>query len=125
MRRPLVSAFLAMTAVGMSMTVPATSFPTASGTIINLVVNSNSTLDGGVSGYINFGVTNMPNTGCPSGGYFTVDPTDITDAQTYKNMVTTLFAAKLSGATVNVVYSSTFCSSGQFSSAVPIAIIIP
>jgi hypothetical protein len=122
MRRPLVFASLAMTAVGMCMTVPAAAFSTASGAVINLVVDS--TAAGNPVELITFQLTNMPNTGCPGGGWFIIDPTDVTDAQTRKNLLTTLFAAKVSGASVNVVYSSTICSA-SFGYAVPIAIIMP
>jgi hypothetical protein len=72
---------------------------------------------------VSFQVTNMPNTGCPTGTWFFFDPTDVTDAQTRKNLLTTLFAAKLSGATVNVVYSSTVCDSAS-GYAIPIALIM-
>ena len=122
MRRFLPSVFLCMTAVGMSMAVPAASFPAATGTVINIVVNS--TENGASPELVTFQLTNMPDTGCPSGGWFIIDPTDVTDAQTRKNLVSTLFAAKLTGASVNVVYSSTICSS-SFGYAVPIAIIMP
>lgn len=123
MRRPLVLASLAMTAVGLCMTVPASAFPTASGTVINLVVDSTATA-GSTPELVTFQLTNMPNTGCPGGGWFIIEPTDIADAQTRKNLLTTLFAAKLTGASVNVVYSSTICSA-SFGYAVPIAIIMP
>ena len=121
MRRSLVS-FLALAAVGMSLTAPALAFPVASGTVINLVVSS--TEDGSGPEGISFQLTNMPNTGCPSGTWFVFEPTDVTDAQTRKNLLTTLFAAKLTGASVNVVYSSTICSATS-GYAIPIAIIMP
>lgn len=121
MRRPLVS-FLALAAVGMSLTAPALAFPTASGTVINIVVSSTEAGSGPEG--ISFQLTNMPNTGCPGGNWFAFEPTDVTDAQTRKNLLTTLFAAKLTGASVNVVYSSTICSA-TFGYAVPIAIIMP
>ena len=122
MHRFLPSVFLSMAAVGMSVAVPAASFPAATGTVINIVVNS--TENGASPELVTFQLTNLPNTGCPSGGWFIIDPTDVTDAQTRKNLVSTLFAAKLTGASVNVVYSSTICSS-SFGYAVPIAIIMP
>ena len=120
MRRTIVSALAALTVLGMSMTVQA--FPTATGTVINLVVDS--TAAGSAPEVISFQVTNMPNTGCPSGSWFFFTPTDVTDAQTRKNMLATLFAAKLTGATINVVYSSTICDAGS-GYAIPIAIIMP
>ena len=123
MRTPIVLASLALTAVGMGMTVPAVAFPTASGTVINLVVDSTAA-PGSTPEVISFQLTNMPNTGCPAGGWFMIEPTDVADAQTRKNLLTTLFAAKLTGASVNVVYSSTVCSAA-FGYAVPIAIIMP
>lgn len=123
MRRPLVLASLAMTAVGMGMTLPAAAFPTASGAVVNLVVDSTAAA-GSTPELITFQLTNMPNTGCPGGGWFIIDPTDVADAQTRKNLLTTLFAAKLTGASVNVVYSNTICSA-SFGYAVPIAIIMP
>ena len=123
MRLPVVFASLAMTAVGMCMTLPAAAFPTASGTVINLVVDSTATA-GSIPELVTFQLTNMPNTGCPGGGWFMIDPTDVADAQTRKNLLTTLFAAKLTGASINVVYSSTICSA-SLGYAIPIAIIIP
>jgi hypothetical protein len=123
MRLPVVFASLAMTAVGMCMTAPAAAFPTASGTVINLVVDSTATA-GSIPELVTFQLTNMPNTGCPGGGWFMIDPTDVADAQTRKNLLTTLFAAKLTGASINVVYSSTICSA-SLGYAIPIAIIMP
>jgi len=123
MRRSLVFASLAMTAVGMGMTRPAAAFPTASGNVINLVVDSTA-VAGSSPEIISFQLTNMPNTGCPAGGWFMITPSDVTDAQTRKNLLTTLFAAKLTGASVNVVYSSTICDA-SFGYAIPIAIIMP
>jgi hypothetical protein len=122
MRRFLPSAVLCLAAVGMSMSLPAAAFPTASGTVINIVVDS--TENGTTPELVTFQLTNMPNTGCPNGGWFIIEPTDVTDAQTRKNLVTMLFAAKLTGASVNVVYSSTICSA-SFGYAVPVAIIMP
>lgn len=121
MRRPLVS-FLALAAVGMSLTAPALAYSSASGNVINLVVSS--TEAGSAPEVISFQLTNMPDTGCPNGTWFIFDPTDVTDAQTRKNLLTTLFAAKLTGASVNVVYSNTICSAAS-GYAVPIAITLP
>ena len=120
MRRPIVSGLMALAVLGMSMTAEA--FPTASGPVVNLVVSS--TAAGGAPEVISFQVSPMPNTGCPSGTWFLFSPTDISDAQTRKNMLATLFAAKLTGTSVNVVYSNTICDAG-FGYAIPIAIIIP
>jgi hypothetical protein len=120
MRRAVVSALVAVSVFGMSMTAQA--FPTASGPVVNLVVSS--TAAGGAPEVISFQVSPMPNTGCPSGSWFLFTPTDISDAQTRKNMLATLFAAKLSGTSVNVVYSNTICDAGS-GYAIPIAIIIP
>jgi hypothetical protein len=120
MRRAIVSAVVALTVFGMSTTAQA--FPTATGTVINLVVSS--TAAGSGPEEISFQVSNMPNTGCPSGGWFLFRPSDISDAQTRKNLVATLFAAKLTGASINVVYSNTICDAG-YGYAIPIAIIIP
>ena len=73
---------------------------------------------------VSFQVSNMPNTGCPAGGWFLFTPSDVSDAQTRKNMLATLFAAKLTGVSINVVYSNTVCDAA-FGYAVPIAIIMP
>ena len=121
MNRALVSALWAATLFCLSITAWA-SDSTATGTVINLVVDS--TAGGSGAEIVSFQVTNMPNTGCPTGTWFFFDPTDVTDAQTRKNLLTTLFAAKLSGATVNVVYSSTVCDSAS-GYAIPIALIMP
>lgn len=120
MRRAIVSALAAFTVLVMSMTAQA--FSTATGTVVNLVVDS--TAAGSAPEEISFQVSNMPNTGCPSGSWFFFTPTDVTDAQTRKNMVATLLAAKLSGASINVVYSNTVCDAGS-GYAIPIAIIMP
>jgi hypothetical protein len=120
MRRAIASALAALTVVGLSTTAEA--FPTATGTVMNFVVDS--TVGGQAPEEISFQVSNMPNTGCPSGGWFFFTPTDVTDAQTRKNMVATLLAAKLSGASINVVYSNTLCDAAS-GYAIPIAIIIP
>lgn len=120
MRREIVSGLVALTVFGISMTAQA--FPTASGTVINLVLDS--TAGGQAPEVVSFQVTNMPNTGCPNGAWFFFAPTSVTDAQTRKDMLATLLAAKLTGATVNIVYSSTVCDAGS-GYAVPIAIIMP
>ena len=123
MRRLFVS-LLTPAAVGMmSVTAPALAAnSTASGNVINLVVDS--TEGGSGPEIVSFQLTNMPDTGCPNGTWFIFDPTDVTDAQTRKNLLTTLLAAKLTGASVEVVYSSSVCSA-TFGYAVPIAIIMP
>jgi hypothetical protein len=120
MRRAVVSALVAMSVSGMSMTAQA--FSTASGPVVNLVVSS--TEPAGAPEVISFQVSPMPNTGCPSGSWFYFTPTDISDAQTRKNMMATLLAAKLAGTSINVVYSNTICDAGS-GYAIPIAIIIP
>jgi len=120
MGRTIVSALVAVSVFGISMTAQA--FPTASGPIVNLVVSS--TAAGGAPEVISFQVSPMPNTGCPTGTWFFFNPTDITDAQTRKNMLATLMAAKMAGTSVNVVYSNTICDAAS-GYAIPIAIIIP
>jgi hypothetical protein len=104
----------------MSMTAQA--FPTASGPVVNLVIDS--TAAGTAPEVISFQVSPMPNTGCPNGAWFFFNTTAVTDAQTRKNMLATLMAAKLAGISVNVVYSNTVCDAGS-GYAIPIAIIIP
>ena len=120
MCRALVSALAALTVLAVSMTAEA--FPTATGTVVNLVVSS--TAAGSPPEEISFQISNMPNTGCPTGTWFFFNPSDITDAQTRKNLVATLFAAKLTGASINVVYSNTVCDAAS-GYAIPIAIIMP
>lgn len=120
MRRAVVSALAALTVFGISTTVQA--FTTTSGTVLNLTVDS--TASGIAPEVVSFQISNMPNTGCPNGAWFMFNPSDIADAQTRKNMLSTLLAAKMSGANVNIVYSNTICDAG-FGYAIPIAIIVP
>jgi hypothetical protein len=65
---------------------------------------------------IAFALTNQPSINC--GGYqeFTISPTTVSDAQTRKNMLAILLAAKTSGASVNVGYDNVangFCEAGR------------
>lgn len=121
MRRAVVSTLVSLAALGMSTTALA-QYSTATGTVINLVVSS--TAGSPQPEEISFQVTNMPNTGCTNGGWFFIAPSAVADAQTRKNLLATLFVAKTTGASVNVVYSNTFCDSGS-GYAIPIAIIMP
>jgi|SRR6185437_9890649 len=120
MSRAIASALAALTVLGVSTNAQA--FSTASGTVVNLTVDANVLQTG--AEVVSFQVTNMPNTGCPAGGWFLFTPSDISDAQTRKNLLATLYAAKLSGNSVNVVYSNTLCDA-VYGYAVPIAIIMP
>ena len=120
MHRAIVSGLIALTVSGISTTAQA--YSTASGTVINLVLDS--TAAGQSPEEVSFQITNMPNTGCPAPSWFFFTPTSVTDAQTRKDMLATLLAAKLTGATVNIVYSNTVCDAGS-GYAIPIAIIMP
>ncbi len=53
-----------------------------------------------------FGLSNQPTTGCAANDAFSLSPASITDAQTLKNMVALVMAAKASGASVKVAYDS-------------------
>jgi len=69
-----------------------------------------------------FVMTNQPtSTGCPSSIVFMFTAADVTDSNTRKNMLATLLAARVSGASVTVVYSGSYCDS-QFGYPIPIAI---
>src|SRR5258708_10065820 len=64
-----------------------------------------------------------PATGCPAGtAGFEFSPASVTDAQTRKNILAVLIAAKLAGTTITIVYDNAgaYCSVNGF--AVPIAI---
>jgi hypothetical protein len=66
-----------------------------------------------------------PATGCPGGtAGFEFSPASVTDAQTRKNMLTLLLAAKMSGSNITIVYDNAgaYCSVNGF--AVPIGISI-
>jgi hypothetical protein len=62
-----------------------------------------------------FGLSNQPSINC--GGYqqFIITPNSVTDAQTRRNMVAILLAAKATGAQVSIGYDSTgaFCDQGM------------
>lgn len=122
MHRAVVSAFVALIALGVSMTARAQNNSTVSGNVINLLIGS--TIQASEPEGIAFQIANMPNTGCSNGGWFVINPAAVTDANTRKNLVATLLGAKLAGVSVNLVYSSTVCDSTS-GYAIPIAIIIP
>jgi len=62
-----------------------------------------------------FGLSNQPNINC--GGYqqFIITPSTVTDAQTRRNRIAILLAAKATGAQISVGYDSTgaFCDQGM------------
>lgn len=120
MSRAIAFSLMALTVLGVPMTAQA--FSTVTGTVVNLTVDANVLGTG--AEVVSFQVSNMPNTGCPSGGWFLFTPADISDPQTRKNLLATLFAAKLSGNSINVVYSNTLCDA-VYGYAVPIAIFLP
>jgi hypothetical protein len=53
-----------------------------------------------------FRLSNQPTTGCAANDAFSVSPATITDAQTLKNMVALVMAAKASGAPIMVAHDS-------------------
>ena len=118
MRRAILPALLAPLAL---LCGPAqATYQTISGTITQIVVNSTTSAPAET---IDFKLSSMPSaTGCSGNGFFEFNTTSVTDANTRKNMVAALYAARTSGATVSVVYddSGKFCAT--FGYAVPVAI---
>jgi hypothetical protein len=53
-----------------------------------------------------FRLSNQPTTGCAANDAFSLSPATITDAQTLKNMVALVMAAKASGAPIMVAHDS-------------------
>jgi hypothetical protein len=53
-----------------------------------------------------FRLSNQPTTGCAANDAFALSPASITDAQTLKNMVALVMAAKASGAPIMVAHDS-------------------
>lgn len=53
-----------------------------------------------------FRLSNQPTTTCAANDAFAMSPTTITDAQTLKNMVALVMAAKASGAPIKVAHDS-------------------
>jgi hypothetical protein len=94
---------------------------TITATVTLVIVNS--TLNSTPMETVDFKLPSMPgSTGCTGTGYFEFNAASVTDANTRKNMVAALYAARASGLTVSVVYddSGRFCSTYGY--AVPVAI---
>jgi hypothetical protein len=120
MRKCLLVSFMALATIGLHVSASA-AIVTITGTIVGLGVQSTEQAPPEVVDIV-LNVT-PPTTGCPGGtAGFEFSPASVTDAQTRKNMLAVLLAAKVSGIAVKIVYDNAgaFCSVNGF--AVPIAI---
>jgi hypothetical protein len=114
----ITTLFLAF--LGLSAVSSAQGYSTVTGTLATVMVES--TVGGLGAEIVSFKLTNQPtSTGCANSGYFIFSAADVTDANTRKNMLAALLAARVSGATVSIVYGGTACDS-QFGYAIPVAI---
>jgi hypothetical protein len=105
MRRPFGLSLVTLVGLCLSMSAGATYNTTATGTIVSLSQPSSSLY--APESFI-FTISNQPTPTVSCGGYnrFIISPATTADAQTRKNMVALLVAARVSGISVTVGYDS-------------------